>query len=171
MKYNICSSVFLHPSINWFVCMPESTEGILQGSVLVTIFPAGTAIKQAAAGAVTTKESGYVHTRLSLKSVWSSWETTMWKSHISCMLLAASKHHTLCFHELRITCPSNWVSYSMKGRTKDCVNRTVGSPCQAYGVMTYLVRFWCQFIIATCHLRWIRRCLWGGLWTTFGYKL
>lgn len=69
MKYAICSPVFLHLSINWSLCMPESTEGIPQGNILVTIFPACIAIKHAVAGAFTVKEYGYVHTLIFLLNV------------------------------------------------------------------------------------------------------
>lgn len=49
--------------------MPESTEGIPQGNILVTIFPACIAIKHAVAGAVNVKDSGYVHTLVFLLNV------------------------------------------------------------------------------------------------------
>lgn len=50
----LCFSVT--PSTD-FACVPESTEGIPQGSILVTIFPACTAINHAVAGAVTVEAS------------------------------------------------------------------------------------------------------------------
>lgn len=50
----LCFSIY--PSAD-FLCVPESTEGIPQGSVLVTQFPACETINHAAAGAVTVENS------------------------------------------------------------------------------------------------------------------
>lgn len=93
---------------------------------------------------------------------------------LCCVLLPESIALKYCgLFTLWITCPSSWwVSFSIKDKTKEHLNRTEGLSCQAYGVMIYLVRSCCQFVrIATCHLCWMRRCLWGELWTTFGDKV
>ena len=138
---------FFNPSVNWFLRMPESTEGIPRGNILVTIFPACTAIKHAAAGAVTVKRR------------WPNCSCVAAPSSTLPLRSTVAHSFTLFRSFLNLGHSICWVSFSIKGKTKENLNRTVGSSCQAFGVMIYLVKFCCQYIIATCHLRWIRRCL------------
>lgn len=127
---------------------------------LVSVFPVFTALKHVAANL----RKFYLHIIILLILL----------LFLCCVLLPESIALKYCgLFTLWITCPSSWwVSFSIKDKTKEHLNRTEGLSCQAYGVMIYLVRSCCQFVrIATCHLCWIRRCLWGELWTTFGDKV
>lgn len=59
--------------------------------------------------------------------------------------------YTFVNSELRITFPSiSWAAVSIPGKTMEHVNRTLGSSCQACGVMIYLVKFCLP--VYYCHL-------------------
>lgn len=162
----LCFSI--HPLTIFSPPAPESTEGIPQGSVLVTQFLACTIINRALAGAVTVE----------------NWEWSVRGSpHPVRPFLGKCKWATsYCFDLIRLSVCGLWdkkskqsknhKSFNLSGvifrKTKEHLKRTEGSPCQACGVMIYLGKFCRQFNFATCHLCWIRGCLKGGWRATLG---